>query len=228
MLIATMGFCQSQAFQASTPEEFDAYLDVVEARMPAEVIAAARAMAERFPESELLAHARELEMKACRQLGDAGCVLSAGESILARAPRHAGVLVTLAAVLANEARDEAALARAEGYARRGLRALETFRVPKSVSLDRYARLRATLASDAHGALGHVAFKRGRIPEAIRELEAAVRLTDAPDPVHYYRLGLLYQTAGRTSEATRSLQQAAALGDPTLRRLAEEWLRTLVR
>lgn len=228
VMTASIGFCQSQAFQANTPEEFDAYLDVLEAREPAQVAAAARALAKRFPESELLAHAWELEMEACRKLGDVACVVEAGERILARAPRHAGVLVTLAAALANQARDEAELARAEDYARRALQALENFRVPKTVPLERYFELRARLASDAHGAMGHIAYKRGQTATAIAELEAAVRLTDAPQPVHYYRLGLLYEIAGRTGDAVRSLRQAAEAGDPVLRRLAEQRLRTIAR
>ena len=83
-------------------------------------------------------------------------------------------------------------------------------------------------STAHATLGLVAYKRGDIAGAIKEFETAVKLAPAPEPAHYYRLGILYRASGNESAAIEMLRRAVASNDATIRGLAENELQSLSR
>ena len=69
--------------QARSPQEFDAYLEVLSKAAPREVLSAAKDFEEHWPHSELLAHAFELELEAYRSLGDPANAILAGEALRA-------------------------------------------------------------------------------------------------------------------------------------------------
>jgi tetratricopeptide (TPR) repeat protein len=79
---------------------------------------------------------------------------------------------------------------------------------------------------AYSALGLVAYKRGNLALAIRELETAMNLTPTPDPTLYYRLGMLHKASGDMARAIQELQKAAASNDPVLGPLAQQQLKSL--
>jgi tetratricopeptide (TPR) repeat protein len=79
---------------------------------------------------------------------------------------------------------------------------------------------------AYSALGLVAYKRGNLALAIREMETAMNLTPTPDPALFYRLGILHKASGDTARAIQELQKAAASNDPVLRPLAQRQLKAL--
>ena len=208
--------------QANTPEEFDAYLLVVNAGAPEELVKAAAAFTAGWPASELGVHVLTLEMDAYRSLGRRDAAIDAGERALKRAPDSLPfVLVTLANLLPDQSP-----ARAEEYAGRALRLVEAYRLPRSLPPAEWDRLKRTLQSQAHAALGLSAVKRDRIADALAEFETAVSLAPEPDASQIYRLGKLYRTAGRIPEARLRFQQAAALAEPLIRKLAGDELATL--
>lgn len=202
--------------QARTPEEYDAFLDVVEA-------AGAPAAAERFvrdwPQSELRGRVYEMGFEAYRRLGQRTEALVWGEKALEANPHHLPLRATLAALRANGAGAPEELARAEADARRALESIEAYRPPKSVGRDEWRRIDGRCRADAYTALGLVAFKRGDTPGAIQAFETAARFAPAPDAALLYRLGKLYQLAGRKQDAAKLFTQAAALGEPAIRGLA---------
>jgi tetratricopeptide (TPR) repeat protein len=202
--------------QARTPEEYDAFLGVVEA-------AGAPAAAERFlrdwPDSELRGRVYEMGFEACRRQGRRTEALAWGEKALAANPHHLPLRAALAALRANGAGSPEELARAEADARRALADLEAYRPPKSVARAEWRRIDGRCRADALTALGLVAFKRGDTPGAIQAFETAARLAPAPDAALLYRLGKLYQLAGRKQDAAKLFAQAAALEEPAIRGLA---------
>lgn len=206
--------------QANTPEEFAAYLDVVEADGPHRTLAAAEKFARTWPKSELLVSVYELEMQAALGTGDAERAMRAGDAALAAAPDYIPVLAAMAALLPNQTSDPARIARAEELARRALQLLTAFHPPRRVGLEDWERAEHKVKSQCHTALGLVAYKRGRTDDAISEFERAVALAPQPDAVQHYRLGLLYRQKGNVRAAAESLQKAARFGDANLRRLAE--------
>jgi tetratricopeptide (TPR) repeat protein len=209
--------------QANTPEEFAAYLDVVEARGPRQTLASAQEFTRAWPKSELLVSVYELEMQAALALGDAERALRAGEAALGAAPDYIPVLAAMASLLPNQTSEPARIERAEALARRSLELLTAFHPPRRVSLEDWQRAERKVKSQCHSALGMVAYKRGRTDDAIREFETAVALGPEPDAVQYYRLGLLYRAKGNREAAAENLRKAARHGDANLRRLAESAL-----
>jgi tetratricopeptide (TPR) repeat protein len=212
--------------QADSPEEFDAYLAVLEAHTPSAVIAAGDAFSRAWPASGLRGHVYELEFETYRALGDAPNAITAGEKSLAAVPDNLMVLANLSVVLANGTSDAKRLARAEEYARKVIALSKTFRLPRSITPQEWAQTDGRLQSQAHAALGLVANQRGEIKEAIREFEAAVALAPAPDATQIYRLGILYRAAGKVAAAREKFQQAAESGEPAIRELARNALRRL--
>jgi tetratricopeptide (TPR) repeat protein len=213
--------------QAQTQDEFDCYLAI-----EAEANAATRArLTQKFlsehPNSELRANAYEYQLLACRELNDFECMLRAGDRILPLLPDNLTTLVTLALAIPNATagRPDAAalLARSEDYARRALDVIERKQIPRQISYREWKQYRASLAAQAHEALGHVAMKRGRTADAITEFEAAVQLEPSPAGRSFFRLGVAYASAGRAKSAREALKKAAELGPELIRQLVEQEL-----
>lgn len=207
--------------EAETPEEFDAYLRVLAAANPKAIIEAAAGFEKEWPRSALRGHVYQLEMEAYRALGDAPHAIAAGEKALSAAPDNLAVLAGLGMLLANGPADAAQLGRAEQCARRLLELVKTIRLPKWAPPRQWEEERPRLCAQAHAVLGLVANHRGQPAAAIREFETAVSLK--PEAAQVYRLGLLYNAAGRTAEARKAFERAAAMGEPLIRRLAEKEL-----
>jgi len=212
--------------QADTPEEFDAYLVVLSKSTPRDIISAANDFERKWPRSTLCASIYEMELEAYRSLNDSAGAIQAGEKALHAAPNNLAVLAQLAYLIANSSSDPPQLARAEELARTEVEKSKTIKLPRWMSPARWEETQARLGTMAYSALGLVAYKRGNLALAIREMETAMNLTPTPDPTLCYRLGMLYKTSGDTARAIQELQKAAASNDPVLRQLAQRQLKAL--
>jgi tetratricopeptide (TPR) repeat protein len=212
--------------QADSPEEFDAYLSVLDTHTPTATLAAAKAFLHGWPASALRAHVYELEFEAYRQLGDVDKAIESGEKSLAAAPDNLIVLANLSVVLANGTSDPKRLERSGMCARKVIELSISFRIPKSITPQEWAEINARINSQAHAALGLVDNQGGNVRTAIREFETAIALAPSPDATQYYRLGLLYRVVGRIADAKKEFQRAAELPDAGIQELAQRELRQL--
>ena len=118
----------SQAPQARSQEELDAYLEITTTTDPWEAIRKANIFTSQFPKSELLGIAYQHQMHACQQVGNFNGMLAAGQKALVANPDNLNTLLTLAPAMALEAAHRpggaALLAQAEDYAQRALRGIE--------------------------------------------------------------------------------------------------------
>ena len=210
------------ALQAETPEEYDSYLDVLEAPIPERLIEAAGRFQQQWPASSLMPHIRQLQFEAYVNLGNVSDAISAARKAIESTPDNQLVRAGLALILANTARTDEQLNAAQAEARMTLDELNKFRPPKSLSFPAWKRVEASVRSKAHGALGLVAFKRDQVEEAVRQFEMAVALN--PEPATQYRLGKLYRLQNRKEDATKAFRATIAGGDPEIRKLAEAELR----
>jgi tetratricopeptide (TPR) repeat protein len=223
------GCCAGQIVplpQADSPEEFDAYLSVLDTHTPAATLAAAEAFVRGWPASALRGHVRELEFEAYRQMGDVDRAIDAGEKSLAAAPDNLIVLANLSVVLANGTSDPKRLERSMTYARKVIELSISFRIPKSITPREWAEINARINSQAHAALGLVDNQRGNVRAAIHEFETAIALAPSPDATQYYRLGLLYRVVGRIADAKKEFRRAAEMPDPGIQELAQRELRQM--
>jgi len=209
--------------QARTQEEFDLYLEILTAKTPGEQLARAERFKQRYPESELMGSVWLYEMLAHRELENFEGVLEAGRRALRLLPDNLKALLTLASVIPNgvigRSDAEALLDEAEAHARRALEIIPQKRIPRQIELAEWRRLQKQLQAQAHETLGHIAAKRGRLQEAVREFERATALNPSPDGKQFYRLGVAYAWTGRNKEAAQALRRAAELGPPLIERLA---------
>ncbi len=212
--------------QANTPEEFDGYLEVLSKTTPADVISAAKQFEKNWPRSHLLGPVCQLELETYRSRNDPIDAIGAGQKALEFAPGNLAVTADLASIIADVASDPQRLDQADRYAHQTLQALKSFTVPKWILPDNWEKIAGHLKSEAHAALGLVAYKRGEIPQAIQEFETAIDLAPVPDATQYYRLGRLYQSNGDKPAAIDKLRKAAAMDDPAIRLLAQKELKTL--
>lgn len=212
--------------QAEAPEEYDAYLDLIEATAPQALIHSARRFEQSWPKSSLLAHVRQLQFEAYTKLGRLGDAIQTAGQALTLTPDNHMVRAGLAVILANEARTPQQLEGAGREARTTLERLNAFVPPKSLPYPRWEQAARRVRGQAHSALGLVAFKRDRMDEALHEFETSVAFS--PDPPAQYRLGRLYRLLGRVEQAQKSLAAAAAGDDSTIADLARQELREMTR
>jgi hypothetical protein len=162
--------------QAKTQQELDDYLDIVDASNPPSTVRKVEEFMSKYPQSELQAFAYQYQMSAYQRLNDFEGVLRAGHRALDLQPGTVNTLLTLAAAIPDGAAgrtDEADLLRqAEEHAHHALEGIATMQIPRQVSLREWEKMQAELVAQAHEALGHVATKRGQVPQAITELELA--------------------------------------------------------
>lgn len=192
--------------QARTPEEFDAYLDVMEAA--SRRIELARRFLSAYPQSELRLPVYELLAEACRAAVDAPCAIRAARAGLAIAPEYIPLLTLLGSL---EANTSARPVEAKAVAGRALALLERAKAPKRIDAATWLRETARLKAENLATLGVAAFKDGDAAGAMRHLEASVQA--APIAAHQYRLAVLYIEAGRANEARALLVMVSR--DPAL-------------
>jgi tetratricopeptide (TPR) repeat protein len=207
--------------QAKTPEEYDAYLDVIDGP----VLEKGAAFERDFPSSALRLPVCELLAREWRSRGDAVQAIAADERGLAIAPDYFPLLVDVADLLAN---GTDRLDRAESAAQRALTLLETIKAPRRISIEEWTAAISKLRSRSHGALGMIRFKRDDVAGAVREFEAGLADASVDDPLLHYRLGRVYGVTGRTADARHQLEEAARTGDKTVRERANAALAALPR
>jgi tetratricopeptide (TPR) repeat protein len=209
------------SLQADSKEEFDEYLRVEASTTPKEIIERSSAFLDRWPRSQLAARIHEIRFFAYRDQGDSEQARAAGENALRTAPDNLTVKSALAVLLAPKEPEHAA-----SLAQDALRSLDSFRVPRNVTPDRWAKLAGAIRSEAHMALGIVRFQQGDMAGAISALEAADRSTITPNGAVCLRLGRLYAAAGRNADARRLFERAIQAGDDAAAALARRDLEAL--
>src|SRR2546425_2401551 len=155
-----------QAPQAHSGQELDDYLEILEAPTDRERVRLVEAFAQHHPDSELLGIGYQYQMLAYRGLNDYDGVVQSGERALKLHPDNLNTLLILANVLPNRistgALDDPRLAQAEQYARLVFEGINRIKLPRSVSPQRWEKLRLEMEASAHEALGQVATKRGNL------------------------------------------------------------------
>jgi tetratricopeptide (TPR) repeat protein len=213
----------TQARQAQSQEEFDAYLEVVTETDSRKIVKRVESFAAEYPKSQLLGIAYEYQARAYAQLNDFEGVLAAGEKALRAHPDNLNTLLILAPVLADHAarspNQARWLAQAEDYARRILIGVERTQIPHKIPLEHWEAEKGRMQAQAHEVLGVVAMQRGQVPAAVNEFETTVRVNPNPQGGQYFRLGMAYASAGERGKAQETLRHATDLGPDNVRQLA---------
>jgi tetratricopeptide (TPR) repeat protein len=212
---------EQYAREAWTYEEFDAFIEVVEAKFPEQQLKAVENFEEKYPASELLVFAYEHEVDALRSLGRRPAAKAAAAKALRLTPNNTKVMLVLAQLLADDADppDQDRENKVHGLVARCLEELGKLKAPRTVAPRQWEEMRSRMESEAHAANGLVSARRGQVAAAIREFEAAISLNPAPDGAQHFYLGRSYAATGRIKDALAMLAIAEKLGPDRIRKLA---------
>jgi tetratricopeptide (TPR) repeat protein len=102
------------------------------------------------------------------------------------------------------------LAKAEDYSKRAIEVTPTITKPANISDEQFASAKNVTLAMAHSGLGLIYLKRGKVSDAIPELDQSVKLDPTPDPVNYYLLGLANQKASHFADAADAFTKCALI------------------
>jgi hypothetical protein len=190
------------------PKEADAYKAYVAAKGD-DRIKKGTDFITNYPKSVAAATVGEQVVSLEYQKQDWPAFYSASDKYLAIAPDDSGILAVTAWVIARNFKDgqtSPTLDQAEKDAKHALDTLATKQKPPNMPDDQFTKGKATIASQAHSALGLVYGRQQKPTEAAAELEQVAN----PDGTDVYILGASYEMLGKHVEATQEFKKCATM------------------
>lgn len=156
-------------------------------------------------------------------------MLEIGDKAVALTPNDVTTLAILSQTISrvtNSSTPNAAqqLEKAENYSKKAIEIVPTLPKPANLTDEAFTTAKNQALVAAHSGLGLVYVKRGKNQEAIPELEASIKLDNAPDAVNYYLLGLANKNTSHFDDAIAAFNKCAEIASsmqPTCKAQAEE-------
>ena len=150
-----------------------------------------------------------------QSLGQEDKMSSACEKAIELNPDNVPALVTMTKLLSRRTKADALDAqqkfeRAEKLGKHALELLATLTKPESVPEENFVKSKNIALADVHSGLGLVYLQKQRVAESVIELEQATKVSDAPDPVDFYLLGIALQMSKRFDESAAAFGSCAAM------------------
>ena len=203
--------------QAKSKKEVDAIMAVQSAQDPDSRIKAAEDLLRRFADTQYKEFALQMETLSFQEKNDFENMVIAGERTLEVNAENVTVLVALAQALPQRTREhdldrDEKLTKAEGYAKKAqtlVPNLEKF--SPAIPDDQWADYKKGQMSQAHEALGMVAFARKNYAGAEEAFKQALEVSPQADPMVLYRLGQTYSAQNKQDDAIAAFDKATAAG-----------------
>jgi len=222
---------------AVTPEENQAYEGIASEAAagldPDRVISLSENFIKKYPSSPLLTSVYAFEATAFRQKGDFQKVVDASEKSLKLNGDNIVSLITLALILpqpqlmqGNELDKQKKLTEAESDANRALELIGKLPKQPTETDEQYKKRQGEISSEPHSALGMIHLQRStmvslsggmdadELAKSAQEYQAAVSLTDRPQPEDYYRLGEVYANQNKLDDAIAAFSKSSEVGRGT--------------
>jgi tetratricopeptide (TPR) repeat protein len=171
---------------------------------------------EKYPQSRYLPETYNWLVRSYYRRGEVDKMEAAADKQLALFPNDPQTLAIVGATLPRAMNSstpdpQKRLAKSEQYCKKALDLLPTIPKPAGMADDTFQHLKNETASMAYSGLGMVAFRRGQFPDAISNLDSAVKTDpDQPDPVNFYVLGLANEKASHFQDAATAFTKCAAI------------------
>src|ERR1700731_1785763 len=202
---------------AASPEEDSASKSVQQASDPNKKIQLAEEFLQKYPQSRYRPTMYQVLVFGYFQTQQVPKMLDAGEKEIEINPNDAPVLAVMAQTLArtyNAKSPDAAkqLDKAEIYSKRAIEVVPTLTKPENLTDDAFANAKSDTLSMANSGLGLVYIRRGKVSEAIPELEQSVKTDPHPEPapVNYYLLGVADKQTSHYDAAAAAFSKCAAV------------------
>jgi len=170
---------------------------------------------QKYPQSRYLAEVYNWQVKSFFRKGQVDKMEATATKELALAPNDAQTLAIVGSTLprainANTPDPMKRLAKAEDYCQKALDVIATLPKPESMTDEVFLNMKNQIEALAYSGLGISAFRRGKYPDAIANLDKSVKLDSQPDAVNYYILGLSNQKASHFEDAIAAYTKCAAI------------------
>jgi len=200
----------------ANPAEDAAYQAFVKAANGAEKIQAGEAFLQKYPQGRYCPAVYSTLMTQYLMSGQVDRTIDAGKKAIELNPNDMDALAVMGQVLARQqAGPDAAknLDAAEQYSKKALELVPTSVKPAGASDEAFNQTKTLLLAMAHSGLGLVYLRRQKFPDAVSELQAAVKDTKDPDPVDYYLLGLADEKTSHYDDAVAAFTKCAGIPGP---------------
>src|SRR5258708_30231882 len=157
------------------------------------------AFIQKYPESRYKSPVYGALTFAYMQVGNMQKMQEVGEKEIALAPNDVSTLALMGQALPRTWKASApdasqVLVKAEQYSKQAIEITPTLPKPESMTEEAFASAKNQTLAMAHSGLGLGYGRLGKNAEALAELEQAVKIDPAPDPVNYYLLGMANKMA----------------------------------
>jgi tetratricopeptide (TPR) repeat protein len=180
-------------------------------------IQAGEAFVQKYPQSRYLAPVYSNLVKLYLAANDVQKMQDAGEKDVAIAPNDVQTLAILGQTLprawnASMPNAQAQLDKAEKFSKSAIELTPTIAKPDGLSDAQFNLAKNQTLAMAHGGLGLVYFRRGKMDLAIPEFEEATKIDPNPDidPVNYYILGIADEKTSHFDAAIASFTKCATV------------------
>lgn len=224
--------------------EATAYNKLKSERDPDSIIKQAESYAQSYPKSPLLTYVYAMEAGAYQQKNDAANVVKYGEKSLQLDPKNLISLLMVSEVLpqpqmlnVNDTEKEKRLAEAAQYAHQALKEINQLpKRPKETDAA-YQKRKGDIEAGAYASLGMVHLERagmalegvdmGELAKAEQNYKLAIQKASTPNPADYYRLGEVYSSEKKYSDAIGAFSKAGQLAQGTIiQKLADQQIQAL--
>ncbi len=202
----------------SKPEQ-EAFVAIINAPDAAARVKAVDTFLVTYADTEFKATALLFGAMTYQQMNDFDNMIIYAERTLEADPKNAQAMLMLAGGIAQRTREfdldrEEKLTRAEKYAHGAEEALKTALKPNpNLTDEQWEAVKKDSVAQAHEALGQVAKVRKNYDLSIAELKTALEVASSPhNPATMFRLGQVYNLAGKYDEAMAILEKIMALSE----------------
>jgi len=190
-----------QSFRAVSPEDPKKRIDLGETFL------------KKYPASQYRSRVYSGLVAAYLETNQVQKMEETGDKELTLNPNDVQVLAMLGqtiprTIVASTPEPEKRLEKAQQYATRAIEGTLAIKKPEGFSEDEFEKAKSQILAIAHSGLGLVDFHRGKLTEAITELEQSVKLDPRADPVNYYVLGVAQHNSMHFREAAAAFRKCA--------------------
>jgi len=205
---------QGGTSQAEAEAQAQAFQEIQSELDPDKQIQLVNDFEKKYPDSKGLPFAYLVAADAYRQKGEVERVVEYGEKSIKLKDDNPVALLLVASVLpepqslrGNDLDKEKKLSEAEEYANRAIKLID--QIPKLANLtdEQFQKSKSQLGSWAHSSLGS---DPEELVKAEKEYQAAVTMTDRPNPGDYFRMAEAFRSEGKTDEAIEAFSKASQL------------------
>lgn len=143
---------------------------------------------------------------------------SAADQGIARFPNEPGLLAVTGTTMARaythgDPDAEKKLEKAEGYDKRAIELLKTYKRPVTMTQQQFDAYFRQISTTAHSGLGLIYFRKSQFEDSVKELQQASEGTSAPDATDLLVLGADYQNMNQFKDAADAFSHCAEIAGP---------------